>query len=332
MPRPRLRPAGLALVSLAGLTLAACGTQLQEAERALPQGTAFERALYAGYLALARSEYDSGDYRDSDAFARRAIQAARGEAIGPEPVARRKLTEVSDRGLLSQTRERLLVTLGGGAAERTPDKAARAQTLYDCWLEEQEENRQPEDIAACRDGLLTLLAELEGDAARLAEAEARRTERLAEASGAFFEPPALPAPVKTDGPTALGTYIVFFELNQTRLTAETKQILAEVVRAAKDAPALRIRATGHTDMVGNARVNRKLARARAEAVVRFLVDGGVDAARVEIDSRGEAEPLIPTGDGVPEVQNRRVEIRFEPIPNPEGVPVASLATAGRAAR
>lgn len=323
MPRPRSCLTGLALAGLAGVTLAACGTQLEKAEQTASQGTAFQKALYAGYMALAQSEYDSGDYRDSDAFAQRAIRSARGEAVAPEAVALRHLRDDEARGLLTHSRARLLAAFETGAVERTPDKAARAQTLYDCWMEEQEENRQLAEIADCRDGLLSLLAELEGDAARVAEAEARRVERLAKASEAFFEPP-LPAPVKTEGPTALGTYIVFFELNKARLTAETEQILMEVVRAAKDAPAMRIRATGHTDMVGKAGANRKLARKRAEAVVRFLIDNGVDEARVGIDSRGESEPLIPTGDGVAEVQNRRVEIRFEPIPKVDEVPLASL--------
>lgn len=330
MSRPRLSRTGLALVSLAGLSLAACGTQLQEAQQTLSQGTAFQRSLYAGYLALAQSEYDSGDYRDSDAFAQRAIRAAKGEGVAPEPVARRDLAGGAARDRLIRSRARLLAAFETGAAERTPDKAAQAQTLYDCWLEEQEENRQPDAIAACRDGLLSLLAALEDDAAGIAEAEAeaRRKERLAQASGALSERPAPPAPVKTEGPTALGTYIVFFELNRIRLTEDTKQILLEVVRAAKEATSMRIRAIGHADMVGRAHVNEKLARKRAEAVARFLIDNGVDALRVSVESLGESEPLIPTGDEVAEVQNRRVEIRFEPTPDIEGVPVASLDLEG----
>lgn len=326
MPNSRLCLTGLALASLAGLTLVACGTQLQKAEQTSSQGTAFHQALYQRYLALSQAEYDKGDYKDSDVFARRAMLAARGQAVPPEPVAQRAVRDDGAAVLLSESRQRLVATFGKGAVARTPDKAARAQTLYDCWLEEQEENRQPEDIAACRDGLMTLLAELEDDAVRVAvaRAEALAAKSLAKTSDKPAAKPVLPAPVKTEGPAGLGTYIVFFELNQARLTAETKQILAEVVRAAKEAEDMRILATGHTDMVGDARANRKLARKRAEAVVEFLIDSGLDPLRVAVESRGEAEPLVPTGDEVPELQNRRVEIRFEPLPKTEGVPVASL--------
>ena len=87
---------------------------------------------------------------------------------------------------------------------------------------------------------------------------------------------------------------------------------------------MKIRATGHADSVGNPKINRKLAKKRAETVTRYLIDAGVEAERVVVDSHGDADPLIPTGDDVPEVQNRRVEIRFEPIPEADKVPVASL--------
>ncbi|MDJ0936370.1 MAG: hypothetical protein QNI93_13290, partial [Kiloniellales bacterium] len=147
MPRSNLCLTGLALFGLAVVALAACGTQLQKAEQTVPEGTAFQRALYAGYMALAQSEYDGGDYGDSDAFALRAIRSAEGEAVAPEPVALRDLSDDEIVDALSQSRIRLVATLETGAAERTPDKAARAQTLYDCWLEEQEENRQPGEIA-----------------------------------------------------------------------------------------------------------------------------------------------------------------------------------------
>jgi len=35
---------------------------------------------------------------------------------------------------------------------------------------------------------------------------------------------------------------------------------------------------------------------------------GVSAAEITTEAKGETEPLVPTADGVPEPQNRRVEI------------------------
>ena len=33
--------------------------------------------------------------------------------------------------------------------------------MYDCWVQEQEENFQPDDIARCRDGFLAAMEEVE---------------------------------------------------------------------------------------------------------------------------------------------------------------------------
>src|SRR3546814_16511874 len=48
-----------------------------------------------------------------------------------------------------------------GAADEKPLDAAKAQANFDCWMEQQEENFQPQHIAACRDGYMTDMAELE---------------------------------------------------------------------------------------------------------------------------------------------------------------------------
>src|SRR3546814_8047690 len=54
---------------------------------------------------------------------------------------------------LKQAREKLVAAFDAGAKEASPDAAALAQANYDCWLEQQEENYQPEHIKSCRDAL-----------------------------------------------------------------------------------------------------------------------------------------------------------------------------------
>ena len=282
MSRPRLSRTGLALVSLAGLSLAACGTQLQEAQQTLSQGTAFQRSLYAGYLALAQSEYDSGDYRDSDAFAQRAIRAAKGEGVAPEPVARRDLAGGAARDRLIRSRARLLAAFETGAAERTPDKAARAQTLYDCWLEEQEENRQPDDIAGCRDGFMTAVAKLEDQPVAAAPA---------------------PAPAPLPGP-----WVVNFAFDRSELTPRARSVLTDMVNSAKKADFMTINVNGFTDLVGGNDYNDALSEARTRAVVDFLIESGVQKNKIVGASFGASRPVVPTQE--PEERNRRVEIQL----------------------
>ncbi len=40
-------------------------------------------------------------------------------------------------------------------------EAANAQVMFDCWMQEQEENFQPPDIARCRDGFSAAIAAVE---------------------------------------------------------------------------------------------------------------------------------------------------------------------------
>ena len=59
-------------VALLGLVLVGCdlpGTKLEKAQRVDPDGSTFNRNLYQGYIDLASSEYNEGDYTDSDNFA-----------------------------------------------------------------------------------------------------------------------------------------------------------------------------------------------------------------------------------------------------------------------
>ena len=59
----------------------------------------------------------------------------------------------------------------------------------------------------------------------------------------------------------------------------------------KDRAYDRIDAIGHTDRIGSDSYNLALSRRRAEAVRAYLAGKGVDAGRVRIDAKGEAEPV-----------------------------------------
>ena len=65
---------------------------------------------------------------------------------------------------------------------------------------------------------------------------------------------------------------------------------------------------GHTDAAGSARSNFELAFRRAERVRDVLVAAGVEASTIEVASRGEDEPAVPTTNAVFERRNRRVDV------------------------
>ncbi len=316
----------LSLLCLSTLVLGSCGTRLQTAEQTQPEGSDFQVGLYDGYIELARTEFAEGDYRDSDSFAERAITSARGELVLPEALEVRRLPP-QEAGRLAEARARLITALDGGARARDPEAAARGQTLFDCWMQEQEESVESPDIAACRDGFYQVLAALEG-APATAEgpsdapvdripAETAPEETAPTVAVKVLDEPAAPAAAAPGSP---GTFIVFFDVDTDKLTDEAEEILSEVVRAAKEASTAKILAAGHADLAGPADYNESLARRRAEAVVQYLVQSGVDKLRLESESFGERKPLIPTAEDEFQLQNRRVEIQFltDPDANTKG--------------
>jgi OmpA-OmpF porin, OOP family len=65
---------------------------------------------------------------------------------------------------------------------------------------------------------------------------------------------------------------------------------------------------GYTDTSGTLQYNQGLSVRRAQAVAAELVKDGVPRATISIQGFGETHLLVPTGAGVREPQNRRVEI------------------------
>lgn len=280
--RIALLAAGVALLS------GCAGLGLGEAEMTAPQGNAYDRALQQGYLDLSRAEYNEGDYWDSDAFAERSMAAARGESVLPEEIAARELP--AERvGTLTAARERLSAALAGGAAQRNPAMAAEAQVAFDCWMQEQEENFQPDDIAACQNRFIAAMDALEQRPVVTAPPP----------------PPPAPAPMAAPGP-----FTVYFDFDRAELTPAARTELADVVQAAQGFQEGSIDITGYTDLSGAEAYNQVLSERRANSVIEFLVGGGVDAARIVGRGLGESNPVVDTE--APEQRNRRVEIEFRP--------------------
>jgi outer membrane protein OmpA-like peptidoglycan-associated protein len=102
--------------------------------------------------------------------------------------------------------------------------------------------------------------------------------------------------------------ILYFERDATKLTYESKDLLAEVVRAIKSRHSNEVYVVGHTDLVGNKDYNAVLSSRRANYVRDLLVSSGIKPDTLFISSCGETRPLVPTQDEVPEPRNRRVEV------------------------
>jgi len=119
-----------------------------------------------------------------------------------------------------------------------------------------------------------------------------------------------PAPVAAvaPAPVAMRSYLVFFDWNRSDLTDRARQIIAEAAQSRMNQQVTRIDVNGFADRSGSAQFNEVISLRRAEAVAAELLRRGVPRNEIVTRGFGEANPLVPTADGVREPQNRRVEI------------------------
>jgi outer membrane protein OmpA-like peptidoglycan-associated protein len=66
--------------------------------------------------------------------------------------------------------------------------------------------------------------------------------------------------------------------------------------------------TGHTDTVGSDSYNQGLSERRANAVKSQMVQDGMADNAIAIEGKSFHDPLVATGPGVREPQNRRAVI------------------------
>ena len=267
----------------AALLLAGCaGMELGSTTGLTPSGTDFTKALYAGYVDLSKAEYAQGDYDDSDVYALRAQKAARGEVFDPEAIDARPLPAAA-KPVLDGERKRLMAALPE-ARTKAAAPAAKAQTSFDCWMEQQEENFQSADIAACRDAFYAAMAQVDA-ALRPAAAAAPA--------------PAAPKPAN---------FKVYFAFNSDKLNAAALSTLDAAAAQAKGMATVRVAVSGYTDTSGATTYNKRLASKRAEAVAAALRQRGLKADDIVVNAFGETNTAVATKDNVREAWNRRVEV------------------------
>ena len=103
-------------------------------------------------------------------------------------------------------------------------------------------------------------------------------------------------------------FIVFFDFDKSNLSPEAQQVVQQAVQTARMGNFVRITVTGHTDTVGSMAYNQGLSERRAGSVKDEMVREGIPANEITTVGRNFSDPLVPTGPGVREPQNRRAVI------------------------
>ncbi len=107
-------------------------------------------------------------------------------------------------------------------------------------------------------------------------------------------------------------YQITFASGSSELTDDADGVLQQLLAILEGDEDLELVIEGNTDSAGDETANQALSEQRAQAVVDWLVDNGIDAARLEAVGNGETN-LIIADDDTPEEQavNRRVEVRVK---------------------
>ena len=85
---------------------------------------------------------------------------------------------------------------------------------------------------------------------------------------------------------------MFYEFDKATLTAESTKALNDLIKMLNDNPNITIELNAHCDYFGNDSYNEALSQRRAEAVVKFLVAGGIDINRLTAKGYGESQPKV----------------------------------------
>lgn len=100
-----------------------------------------------------------------------------------------------------------------------------------------------------------------------------------------------------------------FRPGGAQIEAVNFALLNNVVSAIAIFPAGQVVVSGHTDSTGNPKNNLVLSAARAQSVAEFLTTvGGLQAARLSVEGRGEDEPVSSNDTSEGRAQNRRIDI------------------------
>jgi len=103
---------------------------------------------------------------------------------------------------------------------------------------------------------------------------------------------------------------ILFDTGKSTIKFESAEILSNISAILKEYSNSRFNVDGHTDSVGSESLNQKLSENRAQAVVDWLVENGIDSSRLVANGYGESQPLMSNNTRNGRNRNRRVEINL----------------------
>ena len=87
---------------------------------------------------------------------------------------------------------------------------------------------------------------------------------------------------------------IFYDFDKATLRPESKAALDSMVTALVENPYVTIEMAAHTDRIGTEAYNQKLSQRRAQSVVNYLIEHGIDSTRLKPQGYGKSRPKVVT--------------------------------------
>lgn len=106
---------------------------------------------------------------------------------------------------------------------------------------------------------------------------------------------------------------ITFPINSAEVQPQFRPTLDQIAQTLAAYPSTFVDVHGHTDPSGGDRINIPLSQNRAQSVANYLVQRGVNPARIATQGHGSSQPIADNSTEAGRIQNRRVDIRIIPV-------------------
>lgn len=101
---------------------------------------------------------------------------------------------------------------------------------------------------------------------------------------------------------------IHFRTGRVQIRRDSHELLGNVFAIAERCDEFSLEVAGHTDSLGGAARNQQLSQQRAQAVVNWLANKGLDVSRMKAIGHGEKFPVADNNTRSGRALNRRIEI------------------------
>ncbi len=277
--------------------------ELAQLENGLKLDNFYSSYLSLEYLEYSRSLASSGNWHDSEYFAKKGLNVSHGYKVTPEsPVRWGSAMAEREDAVAAQKRLENISTYE--VQKALPIQAAHLTFLYDCWISKDSKPAfRTGELSKCKTRFYKLLDEIEKYVDDLHKDRQPKT--------IVIEPD-------------FERFEILFDLDVFNTNDKANKKLIEVIKYLFTLNGnYRVLLVGNADRSGNVLYNENLALKRVEMVRNYLVQNGVAKDLIETRSFGEDFPDIITQKGVQQQANRAVGIyilkgggAFTPFPLP----------------